>query len=266
MPKSTYGAVFKGITALAFLIMVTVNALANILPINGMNTGMISEVYPNLFAPAGLTFSIWGVIYFLLACYVLYQLGFFQKGNEASAPQLLKTISIYFILSSLFNAAWIFAWHYLQIPISMLLMIGILICLIQINKHIQEKQLSKKEKFFLKLPFSIYFGWITVATIANATVLLVSMGWDGFGISEAVWASIIIVVGMIIGGARFLKDKNMAYGLVLIWAYLGILIKHLSQSGFNGRYPLVIMAVVACLLLFIAAEIYLLVSSKKNLA
>ena len=266
MQTSTYGPVFKVVTVLAFLIMVTINAVGNILLLNGMSTGMVADAYPNLFAPAGLTFSIWGIIYLLLACYTLYQLGLFQKKSEASDPKLMKTISIYFIISSLANAGWIFAWHYQRIAISMLLMVVILICLILVNKQIQKSQLFKREEFFLKLPFSIYFGWITVATIANATVLLVSIGWDGFGISAAVWASIIITMGMLIGGARLLKDKDIAYGIVLIWADLGILIKHVGESGFDGRYPSVIAVVIACIVLFIAAEVYILVSRQKGLA
>lgn len=266
MPRSIYGPVFKVITVVAFLIMVTINGVVNILPLNGRTTGMVSNAYPNLFSPAGLTFAIWGVIYFLLACYTLYQLGFFQKEGERSDPKLMKTISAYFVISSLANAAWIFAWHYQRIPISMLLMVVILVCLILVNKRIQKSRLSKKEEFFLKLPFSVYFGWITVATIANATVLPVSIGRDGLGTSEVVWTSVVIVVGLLIGGARLLKDRDMAYGIALIWAYLGILIRHSGKSGFAGRYPAVIAVVIACLVLFIAAEGYILVSGRKRLA
>jgi hypothetical protein len=266
MQGETYKMSQKIIVVVAYIIMIAVNSMANILPINDMSTGMISDSYPNLFAPAGLTFSIWGVIYFLLAGYTLYQLGLFQKTGEKSDPALMKKISFYFIISSLANAAWIFAWHYLQFTLSVGFMAVILISLILINREINNHQLSGKEKFFLKLPFSVYFGWITVATIANITVLLVSIGWDGFGISESAWASIIIVVGMLIGGARMLKDRNIAYGLVLIWAYLGILIKHVGSSGFNGQYPLVIAVVGVCMVIFITAEGYIIASRRQKAA
>ncbi len=264
MQDDTYKTSQKIFVVLAYIIMIAVNSMANILPINDMNTGMISDSYPNLFAPAGLTFSIWGVIYFLLAGYTLYQLGLFQKTGEESDPSLMKKIAFYFIISSLANAAWIFAWHYLRFILSVGLMVIILVSLILINKEIHKQQLTGTEKFFLKLPFSVYFGWITVATIANITVLLVSIGWDGFGIPENVWASIIIVTGMLIGGARMLKDRNIAYGLVLIWAYLGILIKHTGSSGFNGQYPLVIAVVGACLALFIGAEGYIIITGRQK--
>ena len=262
--QENYNASLRIFVVLAYLTMIIINGVGNLLPLNGMSTGMVSDSYPNLFAPAGLTFAIWGVIYFLLACYILYQWGFFHKIVQEPDPKLMRNIAIYFIISSLANAAWIFAWHFQQIPMSMLLMVVILICLIMVNKEINKNKLSSKEKFFLRVPFSVYFAWITVATIANATVLLVSLGWAGFGISEIVWASIVIALGMLIGVRRIFKDRNIAYGLVLIWAYLGILIKHTGSSGFNGQYPQVIAVVAACIIIFIAAEIYIMISKRST--
>ena len=106
------------------------------------------------------------------------------------------------------------------------------------------------EKLFIWAPFSVYFGWITVAAIANITVFLVSIGWNGFGISDFIWTSIILLVGALIGILRMSRDKNIAYGLVLVWAYLGILLKHVSTSGFGGQYPSIIATVILCLVLF----------------
>lgn len=255
----------KIFVATTFLIMIIVNALANILPINGVNTGQVSDSYQNLFAPAGLTFSIWGVIYLLLALYTLYQIGLFQKSGNTVKFKLLNKIGVIFSISSLVNTAWIFSWHYHLIPLSMILMLVILFCLILINQLIKNEQLIGREKLFIQLPFSVYFGWITVATIANATTLLVSLHWNGFGLSDATWAIIIIAVGMIIGLATMLKHRDNAYGLVLIWAYTGIWIKHISAGGFSGQYPSVIMTVIICMVLFIIAEVYVLFSSRKKL-
>jgi len=249
-------AAVKIITTVTFLGMVAVNALANILPLNGVNTGQVSEAYPNLFAPAALTFAIWGLIYLLLAGFTLYQLGLFQGYKYAVKTELLHLIGIIFSISSLDNAAWIFAWHYNLILLSMQLMIVILVCLIAINQIINKEMLTLREKIFIRLPFSVYFGWITVAAIANATVLLVSRGWNGFGIPEAVWAITMIIVGMLIGAATTIRNRDAAYGLVLVWAYSGILIKHTSAGGFSGRYPAIIAAVVVCIILLLAAVIY----------
>jgi len=236
---------FKKILALiAYIAMIVVNFLATSLPINNRGTGEISDAYSNLFAPAGITFSIWGLIYLLLAIYVIYQ---FKSKNDG----LLKKINIFFIITSIANILWIFAWHYDFIGTSLILMLVLLFGLIKIADTLRSNELTKEEKRFIKIPFSIYFGWITVATIANVTVFLVSINWGGFGIAEFIWTSIILLIGATIGILRMNKDKSVAYGIVLVWAYLGILLKHLSTDGFAGQYPIIIYTLIICLVLFV---------------
>lgn len=254
----------KIIAAVTFLLMIVVNILANTLPINGQTTGEVSNSYPNLFAPAGITFAIWGLIYLLLAGFTLYLLGFFQGSSDAVNFELLNKVGIVFSISSIANAAWIFAWHYNRIPLSMVLMVVILDCLIFINYLINKEELSAREKLFVRLPFSVYFGWITVATIANVTTLLVSIGWDGFGLSEQFWTVIILIVGMLIGTATIIRNKDIAYGLVMLWAYAGILLKHVSESGFAGQYPAVIYTVIACMIIFVIDVIYVWLGNRKK--
>lgn len=239
--------IIKIFAGLAYIAMVVVNFLANSLPINNRSTGAISDAYPNLFAPAGPAFSIWGLIYLLLGAYVVYQ--FISKDQKIDA--LMKKINQFFIISSLANIAWILTWHYDYIGFSVIIMAILLISLIKIADIIRVQKFSSQEKFFIWAPFSVYFGWITVATIANISVFLVSIGWNGFGITDLVWTSVILLVGALIGILRMHKDKNIAYGLVLVWAYSWILFKHLSASGFNGQYPFIITAAIVCLILFI---------------
>jgi hypothetical protein len=247
---------FKKILALiAYIAMIVVNFLATSLPINNRGTGEISDAYSNLFAPAGITFSIWGLIYLLLAIYVIYQ---FKSKNDG----LLKKINIFFIITSIANILWIFAWHYDFIGTSLILMLVLLFGLIKIADTLRSNELTKEEKRFIKIPFSIYFGWITVATIANVTVFLVSINWGGFGIAEFIWTSIILLIGATIGILRMNKDKSVAYGLVLVWAYLGILLKHLSTDGFAGQYTVVITTVIICLALFTLSLGRLLIKNK----
>lgn len=230
----------KYAVVLTYLGMILVNALANILPINGITTGEVSDAYPNLFAPAGITFAIWGVIYLLLAGYTLYQMGVFGKEQGRSKQTLLDSVGILFSISSVANMVWILSWHYRLIPASMLLMAVILVCLILINYKIRPESLTTLEKGLIRLPFSVYFGWISVATIANLTTLLVDMGWKGFGLSESTWTIIILLVGIAIGILTTLKNQDIAYGLVFVWAYSGILIKHISPELFNFKYPWVV--------------------------
>ncbi|MBP7875948.1 tryptophan-rich sensory protein [Candidatus Woesebacteria bacterium] len=240
----------KLFVAFTYVCMIAANALANILPINGNNTGEVSNAYPNLFAPASVTFSIWGIIYFLLAAYTLYQFGLFQKDWGKSNAALFQKIGLFFSISSVANILWIVSWHYRFIGVSLVLMLVILFYLIKIADVLKTQQFSNKELFFIRAPFGIYFGWITVATIANVTTFLVSSNWNGFGLSDQVWMLIVLVVGAVIGIVRTIKDKNVFYGSVLIWAYLGILLKHTSATEFNFQYPMIINLLIVCLISF----------------
>jgi hypothetical protein len=253
----------KVLNCVTFILMVLVNALANLLPLNGVTTGEVADSYQNLFAPAPITFSIWGLIYVLLAGFVLYQFGLFSK-NSTNREDFIKEIGLYFAISSVANTVWIFAWHYHMIFISVILMIVILICLAVIAGKLSKEKFSTKEKLLVRLPFSIYFGWITVALIANITVLLVSLGWNGWGIPEQVWTVAVMIVGLLIGIATMLKNKDVAYGLAILWAYTGILIKHLSASGFQGEYPAVIATAIISMVILALAALFVAAANKKN--
>lgn len=205
-----------------------------------------------------------GLIYLLLAGYTLYQLGFFNLDTRGFKGDLLEKVGLYFSVSSIANATWIFSWHYHLIGLSVLLMLIILVCLILIVREINFVELSLREKIFIRLPFSVYFGWITVATIANATTLLVSLGWDGFGISEPTWTVIMIAVGLVIGITTMLRNRDIAYGLVIIWAYAGIFIKHISVSGFTGQYPAVITSLIVCIALLLIGGGYIFISERRQ--
>ncbi len=260
------GFIIKIVVAATYLIMVTVNALANAIPINGVTTGQVSDAYPDLFAPATITFSIWGLIYLLLAGYTLYQFGFFQADRGAAREELFQNIGIFFAISSLANALWILAWHNFVIWLSLLFMIVVLVCLIQIATRLSKEEFSFKEKAFIRLPFSIYFGWITVATIANVTTFLVSIGWGGFGLPDQFWMVVILLVGAAIGIARMRRDMDLAYGLVIIWAYAGILNKHISPAEFAGQYPVVIVTTIAAIIILVVAKVLLFYPGLKKAA
>ena len=253
----------KIIVLFTYLLMVTVNALANILPIAGVTTEEISDFYPDLFAPVGFTFAIWGVIYLLLGGYVLYQIGLFQtKKKNRKREELFQSIAPYFIYSSLANTLWIFAWHNKLILLSLLLMLIILYCLIKIAYILRNKKFDFKEKLLIFAPFTIYFGWITVATIANITTFLVSIRWYGFGLAEDQWTAIVLIIGAIIGIVKIVKDSDILYGLVFLWAYLGIFIKHISPSEFDSEYGLIITTAPITIVMLIVSKIYVFLKNK----
>lgn len=250
----------KTLTLITFIIMIVVNALANILPINGVTTGKASDSYPNLFTPAGFTFSIWGLIYLLLFIYVIYQFIPKSLGKE----KLINRINIFFIISSIMNSSWIFFWHYQMIGVTIILMLALLYSLIKISAITNEKGFSLKDRLFIKIPFGIYFGWITIATIANITVFFVSLGWKNFIFPDQVWTIIVLLVGLVIASLTTIKSKNIAYGLVPIWAYFGIYAKHTSPLNFNNMYPDIIWTTIICMVFFAIVNGYL-ISKKKPL-
>lgn len=243
----------------SYLGMIVVNFLAVALPIAGKTTGELSDAYPNLFTPAGITFSIWGLIYLLLGVYVVYYL---IKKDEVNKGVFDKVAKL-FILSSVANMAWIFAWHYEVVSLSVLIMLVMLVSLIMIAGIINKEKLSTKEEFCLRLPFSVYFGWITVATIANITAFLVRLSWNGFGLAESIWTIIILLVGAAIGILRAVKDKNVYYILVFVWAYYGIYTKHISEAGFSRQYPSVINTTLVAIALFLSSIIFITYKKKK---
>ncbi|PIC84002.1 lantibiotic ABC transporter permease [Sporosarcina sp. P1] len=246
---------------ITYSIMILANALANILPLNGQTTGELSDKYGNLFAPAGFTFSIWSLIYLLLLLHVFYQLGLFQKKKN---PKLLSQVGVWFCISSILNATWIFLWHYEYLLLSVIVMLLMLLTLIKINTVTFDASLTRREVFFIKLPFSVYFGWITIATIANITAFLVSIEWGGLGLSDVTWTVIILFVGAAIGILTTIRRQDIAYALVLIWAYYGIYSKHTSESGFNGEYPSIILSILICLGLITLTTVFVAVKKLRK--
>ena len=198
---------------LFFAAMIVMNYLANALPLNGKTTGKLSDSFPNLFVPAGITFSIWGIIYLLLLAWCIIQ---FRASNQVIA---LK-IGWVFGISCILNALWIVSWHYGRLPLSLIVMAGMLLSLIYINVVIKNLPLG-----LIKASFGVYLGWICIATIANAVTLLVHYNWQGFGLSEETWTIIMISAGALITIVSILDLKNPFIGLAVIWAFSGIILK-----------------------------------------
>ncbi len=249
---------------ITFVAMVLVSVFAETLPINGMTTGQVSDLYPNLFVPAGYTFFVWPVIYLLLTGYVLYQFGFFRKKSENPHAALRDGIGVYFCVSSLANICWVLVWHYQMIALSLILIVILLACLAEIVQAIGKENLAPKETIFLKLPFDVYAGWISVSVIANTTVYLVSLEWDHFRAVESAWTIAVLITGLAAGLRAILKYGHTAFGMVVIWAYLGILAKHVSKDGFSGGYPGIIGVVAAALILLCAAVVRALMDKRKK--
>jgi benzodiazapine receptor len=207
--------ILPAINSIAFIGVLSVNALANILPINGMNTGEVSALYPNLFTPAGFTFSIWSIICLLLAGFVIVQWRWKEQ-------PVFKDLSFWYLISCAANATWILAWHNLHIYTAMAIMLVLLISLTKIFLLLQPLKLSAMEHVFVRITFTIYFSWICVATIANLSALLISIQWNGGPVSAVVWTVILILIAAVLSVFITIKYKEPAYMLVTMWALFGI--------------------------------------------
>ncbi|MFX0052682.1 MAG: tryptophan-rich sensory protein [Candidatus Hermodarchaeota archaeon] len=203
------------------------NFLSNALPLNGKTAGELSDSYPNLFVPAGYVFAIWGIIYVFLIIF-----GIYQALPQNKDKQFQENISFYFILSNIANATWLFFWHFEYILLSVLTMLVLLLSLIMIYLRlgIGVNQVERNEKLAVHTLFSIYLGWITVATVANVTALLVSLSWDGLGINEEIWTWIVLAIATAIVLTVTVTRRDIVYGLVPVWAFIGILVKQLDNS------------------------------------
>jgi hypothetical protein len=205
---------------LALILTLVMNTLAVTLPLFGRSTGEISDAYPSFFTPAGLTFSIWGLLYLWQMAFAVYQ----ALPAQASNPHL-RAVRWPFVAACLLNAVWIVAWHGLIVWASMILMLGLLISLIVAYNRLGiglRPALSAAETWLARVPISLYLGWITVATVANAVTLLISFGWTDAGVLGRVLAAALVLVAAGIGAAFSLNRRDVAYNLVLLWAFLGI--------------------------------------------
>ena len=204
------------------LIALAVNILASALPLNGQNTGEISDLFKVYFVPAGYVFAIWLVIYIGWIAFTIFQF----RGDQKESPRLRK-LGYLFAISNLFNAVWLFTWHYNYFGLSVLVMLSLLGLLIASYLRLNVNLSSAKgaEWWSVDLPFSIYLGWITVATVANVTDWLYLIEWSGFGIPAPTWAAIMIVVASIVGLLMALTRRDAAYLFVLVWSFVGIAVK-----------------------------------------
>lgn len=234
----------------AYVVTLVVNSLAGSSTLlNGRTTAAVSDAYLTLVTPAGYVFSIWGVIYLLLGAFVVFQV----LPNQKDQPYQ-KQIGALFILSSLFNIVWLFLWQYDYITLSVIVMFAFLATLIAIYVRlgIGKTKASLKENLLVRLPFSVYLGWITIATIANVSAALVSVSWDGFGLSPQTWAILVLAVAAVITLAVIVTRKDVAYSLVVIWALAGIAVK-------QSLYPdIVLTAEVAIAIVVVALVVTLI--------
>jgi len=243
------------IVVIAVIATLVVNGLANALPLNGQTSGEVSDRFQVFFVPAGYVFSIWGLIYVGVILYAVYQALPAQRDN----PRLRAT-GYLFVLSCLANITWLFLWHYEFFLLTVLVMGVLLSLLIGIYLRLDSGRVtvSMAERWLVQLLFSVYLGWISVATIANVTVVLDYLNWGGWGLSPEIWTAIMLLVGVGLAFGMALSRGDVAYNLVIIWAYAGIALKH------SGTLFVTTAAWIAVGLIILAVVIGLFIKQRSG--
>ncbi|HUT81973.1 MAG TPA: hypothetical protein VMZ29_12295 [Candidatus Bathyarchaeia archaeon] len=256
-----------------------VNLLSAFNFINGIDPGTLSDAIPNLFVPWGITFLVWNVIYLGLIALTIYSIkSWFKKGAEP--PEFLDKFGIEFIIASIANIAWIFFWHFQSNPptvdgpfpvyvslIAMVVLFGSLLTMYLRLKIGKNKEATRAEKWFIHIPISIYFGWISIALAANITSTIVDLGWNSVIAPslqwEINWTIIIIAVATIITLLMLLLRKDIAYSLVIIWSLTGIMVKRFLTDYYLG----IVLAAgigIGLIVVLIGITIFRLIKQMKN--
>jgi hypothetical protein len=206
------------------------------------DVGQVSAKYDTVFAPAGITFAIWGLIYTSLLAFCVFHLyKAFAKTSSCQTNQDTHNIGWLFSLNSIATGLWLIAWVNEQLFLSVILILIQLFTLIKISikAHISNPDRSIQTKIFTQFPLSIYFAWICIASIANISAWLNSTGWNGMGISESYWV---------------LVRRNIPFGFVVLWALYGIILKRkqvdalLYEDVINAAYSAFVIIVISLLI------------------
>ena len=216
---------------IAFAVLILFNVLSNALPFNDQTQVEISARYPSLFTPAGFTFSIWGVIYLALLGFLIWQALPAQRDSAKVA-----SISRLFQVNCTMNALWLVVWHYDLLALSMLVMLVILVTLVLIYRRLLNSldDAPLVEHLALYLPFSIYTAWISVATIANASILQLALGWNNVGLSDIEWTLFKLAIAGTVGATMIAKLRDVPFALVIAWAAYGIAVKQSATLAISG--------------------------------
>lgn len=230
---------YKWLNVLAIVAVLVINYLATTLPLFGRGTGEISDMFGILLTPAGYAFSIWSVIYLLLVGFVIYQFR-----NSVESRDAVETVGIWLVINSLCNIVWLFLWHALLTEIATVVIV--LLLLTTIVLYVRTRRLvrpSVAQIILVKLPFSIYMGWVSVATILNIGIVLHKNNWSGFGLLPTVWSVIGLIAGALIALVIAYRYRDSIYPLVFVWAYSAIAFKH-QDSHATWLTALILAAVL----------------------
>ncbi len=248
------------VNVIAVIAAIVFNALVNIIPVNNITTGEVSDAFPNLFTPPGYVFAIWGIIYTLAIIFMIYQVRLNQREES-----YLQQIGILYLVGAIINIVWLVVFHYsygneVLFPITTLLILGFLVTLLLVYNRlgIGLSEVSVGQKLGVHLHFSVYLGWISLASIANIASAIVLFA-PGIPLDiQALWTAIIIVVALVLTMLMLFLRRDFAYGLVVVWASIGIAAK-------QAVYPIIYFTALGTAIIVLVMILILpFLKGKKN--
>ncbi|MGI8555641.1 MAG: hypothetical protein ACR2LT_04715 [Pyrinomonadaceae bacterium] len=231
--------------------VILINYLAAVGLVNNISPAAISAKYPTLITPAGYAFSIWGLIYFGLMVFSIYQV----LPKNAEKFRLLRTV---YILNCAANCLWIYCWHH-EMPVICLGIIFLLLgTLAFINVGLQKTD-SYSEYWLAKAPLGLYFGWVTAAAILNAAVALVYLNVQVSDSTGEILGAVLLLAAGVLGVIICLKLKNYFYPLGIAWALTAIAVEHgghtLIISAAAGGVSVCLLAALSFVMFMKSSEI-----------
>lgn len=248
----------------SFILMVGANILANIIPIGGVMTNEVAEAYDNLYTPAGWTFAIWFAIYVILGFYTFFQFTFNQRRPDNN-DRVIRRVNMFFTVSNLLNVLWIVSWHYDRIFLSMVAIGGLLVTLYIIRVTISNRStLNDREVRFMLVPFSVYLGWILAASIGQVMVYMASIQSQVLMERPEMTGIYAVVIGGLLIAVMMVQFKDIWIGLVALWAFSGILYRHLSPEGFDSLYTYMSLTLGIVCAVLIIEMVMVFMSTNRN--
>lgn len=254
----------KIIVAITYIVMIAFTVLSFIKPFNGRDLIEITSSYPNFVTPSFYSYYIWILIYLLLGLFMVYQLDIAGHNINQVKKEVLFNSQIIFLVFCWLNILTIISFQFDYIALASVVILTMLICVSFLCKSLSITELSRQGKWFIKLPFSILYGWLTVSTVRTVVILFVSIRWEGFGIPIPLWAAATLAGMAVYAAIRTQRNKDIVYCLTIIWGYIGILIKHLSETGYDGQYPQLVIADIINIAL-LAGSAGVLLYKKKSI-
>lgn len=241
----------------SFFGCVIVHFLSPALPVFSLSTSQVFAYYPNYFTPADFTFIIWTVIFILMGAFTIYQ---YKMSDILLSNESLSLVRSSFIIYGIFNFIWIISWYFYFIAFSAMTLLLITVFLGYICRVIYNSDLSVKDRLFIKVPFSVLYGWMSIITAMNIVVLMESVRWKSYIIPHFIWALLWFIAVALISSAQIFRNKDIAYGLTIIWGYIGILVRHLN--GAESSYMYAVPVLIICIIILSAGVIYIIISEK----